>query len=141
MLENIVNEKPDLQESKGFTLVEVLIAMIVGLIGLLGVGAMTMAMVNSIDESRKLSVATTLGQEKMGQIESVGYDNAIAATYPEEYYGTIQGNPQFRRTVTITDSVPEANMKTVTVTVSWIGINGTPRDVLIDLILTKEATG
>ena len=116
---------------------EVIVAMVVGLIGLLGAGSITIMMVSSIDTGKRLSVGTTLGQERMEQISAGGYQNAIAASHPDEDYGSIAGNADFRRTVAIADATPEASMKTVTVTVSWIGTNGNARNVALDTILTQ----
>ncbi len=127
--------------SKGFSILEVVVAMVVGLIGLLGVAGMMLMMVSSIDVSKKLSIATALGQEQLERIVAAGYTNAIAANYPDQDYGTITGNPQFRRTVSISTSNPEANMRTITVTVSWIGPDGSARDVLLNTILVREGTG
>ena len=127
--------------SKGFSILEVIVATLVGVIGLLGVGGMMLMTVTTIDVSKKLSIATALGQEQLERIVAAGYDNAITANYPDQDYGTLSENPQFRRTVSISTSNPETDMRTITVTVSWIGPDGNARDILLNTILVKDGVG
>ncbi len=63
---------------KGFTLIEVMIAMTVMLIGVLGVMGMQYFAVAGNASSRELRVATTLNTEYLDQILGTPYNNMVA---------------------------------------------------------------
>jgi len=52
-------------------------------------------------------------------------------------YGSIAGYEAFQRGVVIVDDTPEANMKMVTVTVSWREPAGETKDVVVSTIVAK----
>ncbi len=103
----------------GFTLVEVMIAIIVLSIGFLGLSAMTLGTIRGMSHSQNLTMATALAREQLERIVRADYDAVVAANYPSDNYNTMAGYEQFQRTVTITDDTPQANAKTITVGVSW----------------------
>src|SRR5262245_474149 len=105
--------------SHGFTLSEVLIAMAVLSIGLLGLSAMTLAMGKSLTFSKQQTIATTLAQDKIEAVKHTHYAQVVPANYPPEAYNTIPGYPQFSRTVVVHTDSPLADTKTVTVTTTW----------------------
>jgi type IV pilus assembly protein PilV len=105
--------------SDGFTLSEVLIAMVVLSIGLLGLSAMTLAMGKSLTFSKQQTVATTLAQDKIEAVRHTPYAQVVPASHPPEAYNTIPGYPQFSRTVAVHTDSPVADTKTVAVTISW----------------------
>jgi type IV pilus assembly protein PilV len=102
--------------NSGFTLMEVLVAMLILTVGLLGMAALITGIINSNKLSNRISTATVLAQDKMEEIKSDGYSNADneprnSLPYPYDKY---------EREVTGLDvESPAANMKTVTVTVYW----------------------
>lgn len=122
---------------RGFTLVEVLVAMAVLTIGLLGVG--TALMVQSggvasavsvgqaaVTQGYYVSTATALAQDRLEQVKRISYSisggdafgaDPIPAGFGDE--NPVSGYPNFNRTVRVTTGSPAANMKTVTVTVSY----------------------
>lgn len=102
----------------GFTLVEVLIAMVVLSVGLLGLSAMMIVATNSLAFSKRLTTATTLAQDKLEAIKYAAYSSVVPANYPREDYHTIPGYPQFTREVSISAG-PFRDTKTVSVTASW----------------------
>jgi type IV pilus assembly protein PilV len=102
----------------GFTLSEVLIAIVVLSVGLLGLSAMMIVATNSLAFSKKLTTATTLAQGKLEEIKYASYTSVIPANHPLEDYKTIPGYDQFRREVTISAG-PVPDTKTVIVTTSW----------------------
>jgi type IV pilus assembly protein PilV len=105
------------QKSAGFTLTEVLIAVVVLSVGFLGLSAMTIAVTKSLSFSNKLTTATTLAQEKVEEIKRANYTNVTSANYPPE--ASIPGYPLFSRSVAISVDNPMVNTKTVTITTSW----------------------
>ncbi|ETX00616.1 MAG: hypothetical protein ETSY1_10590 [Candidatus Entotheonella factor] len=103
----------------GFTLLEVLIAITVMSVGLLGVSTMLTHITQQQSMNANRAIATTLAREQLEQIKQVDYANVTVANYPQEAYGSMAGYEQFQRTVAIADDTPLANTKTVTITVTW----------------------
>lgn len=120
---------------RGFTLIEVLMAMAILTIALLGVAG-TVALQSGIGASLTLgqaavtrgnyiTTATMLAQERLEQLKRLTYtlstDNISPDPTPtgfeDEDFGSISGYPNFRREVRVSTGSPAANMKTVTVTV------------------------
>jgi len=105
---------------KGFTLTEVLVAMIVIAIAFIGISQMQLSSISSNIFANNLSIATTLVQDKMEEIKATNYDNITTTNFPNEDYGEINnGDPQFSmfsREITIEDL---GDRKLVIVTVSW----------------------
>ena len=119
----------------GFTLLEVLFAITVLSLGLLGTSAMMVQTVQQQSVSANRAIALSLARERLEQMKQVDIDNVTAANFPSEPYQGIAGNEQFQRTVVITEDLPMARMKTVNVTVTWRTLSGTSRNVSLNTIL------
>lgn len=119
---------------RGLTLLEVLIALLMLTVGILGVGGLAVTTVQGNDAAGKLSAATVLAQDKLENARSAGYDGAPALAGTENY-GTIAGATAFRRVVTIADATPGTWMRTVTVTVEW---EGGAHGVTLGSIIARE---
>ena len=105
---------------KGFTLLEVLVAITILSIGLLGVASLTTGIIKGNLYSKNVTSATVVAQQKIEEIQRVGYDsaNSLAGT------ATLSmGGYNFTRVTTIgptiIDGTPQPNMKTARVTVAW----------------------
>ena len=106
--------------NSGFTLMEVLAAMLILSIGLLGMAALITGIINSNKLSNRISAATTCAQDKMEDIRRLGYSGTPTSdTTTTEAYNSITNYSLFKR-ITFTDVAnPDAGMKTVTVTAYW----------------------
>ena len=119
-------------KEKGFTLVEVLIAVMVLAVAFLAMYQMQAMAVRGNETGNQVTIATMLAQDKMVEIRNTAYDNVISINFPAENYGMVPNYPQFRREVTVTES---GRMKTVRVSVLWKVVR-TFR-VTVDTILTQ----
>jgi len=116
----------------GFTLFEILIAVAILAVGSVGTTALTLSMVRGNAISNNITTATTLAQDKLEDIKRLGYAAAVSGT---EDYGAIANYSSYRRVTTVTTGVPGAQMKTVTVAVSWRS-SGT-HNVTLNTILSQ----
>jgi prepilin-type N-terminal cleavage/methylation domain-containing protein len=116
----------------GFTLVEVLIAVMVLAVAFLAMYQMQAMAVRGNETGNQVTIATVLAQDKMEEIRNTAYDNVISINFPAENYGMVPNYPQFRREVTVTEN---GRMKTVRVSVLWKVVR-TYR-VTVDTILTQ----
>jgi len=111
---NFMNKFNTINNS-GFTLMEVLVAMVILTVGLLGMAALITGIINSNKLSNRMSVATVVAQDKMEDIKRIGYADAEAGTEP---YGGADF-PLYKRVTDVASGSPASGMKTITVTVSW----------------------
>ncbi len=122
------------RQQQGFTLIEVLVAMAVVMIGMLGTAALADININGNAMANHMTVATTLAKDKMEAARSAGYEEAddLAGT---EAYGAISGNSAFKRVVTVQTNVPDAFITTVTSTVYW---DNDTRHISMTTLIAKE---
>jgi len=105
---------------RGFNLIEVLVAMVILSVGMLGTASLIAGIVRANQASRNVTTATTLAQDKMEEIVKSGYAgiSSTNTSVPEDY-GSMPGYANYRRVTTIAVDTPGVKMKTVTVQVSW----------------------
>jgi len=106
------------ENNSGFTLIEVLVAMVILSIGLLGTAALITGIISSNKLSNRISTATTCAQDKMERIRAVGYDDAENESGTENY-GNVSNYLLYKSSTGVVAGNPAAGMKTVTVTVFW----------------------
>ena len=109
---------PHRRGNSGFTLLEVLVAMVILTVGLLGMASLCVGIIKGNELSKEVSSATTCAREQVEDIERTGYTNATAGTVTEGY-GAISNYPEYKRETIITDNTPATDMKSVQVTVYW----------------------
>ena len=98
--------------SKGFTLLEMLIAMTILSVALLGLGQMMLLSIGGASFGNKVTEATTFAQDKMEELRTVDWNGLQDGN---DSIGGAQGI-QYQRAWTV---VPTGKMKTVDLAVSW----------------------
>lgn len=120
--------------SDGFTLVEILVAVLLLAFVVLSVMALLTAVVHQNELAKERSVATALASERVGRLMSQPFKGSTEAQsykLPEETattgppltfttdYGAIPGHPEFRRVVTLDYDVPATGMLRIEARVFW----------------------
>ena len=110
------------KDRRGFTLVEIMIAVFILTVALIGLISVTVMVINGNDFSRRMTTATTLGKDRIEQVKRMSY-SAVTAGVTTDYWNADSSagssGAYFTRVTTVTDSTPAVNMKTVQVVVSW----------------------
>jgi type IV pilus modification protein PilV len=111
-----MNYKLPLIPADGFTLIEVMIALVIMSIGLTALAAVQISAIRGNDFSKRMTTAISIAEAKMEQIKSSSYVNILS----ESSIQITQSNMHFTRQVTVTNNIaPLTNTKTANVTVSW----------------------
>jgi prepilin-type N-terminal cleavage/methylation domain-containing protein len=99
------------RKDSGFTMIELLIAMVILSVAVLGLGSMVYSVMGSTSISKGMTVATSLMQDKMESLKNTVVSSLTTGS------DTVQmGNVSFLRQWTVS---PTANTRTITVTVNW----------------------
>jgi prepilin-type N-terminal cleavage/methylation domain-containing protein len=95
--------------SSGFTLIEVVIAICIFAFALLAMAQLQIVAIRGNSFANRLTTEATLAQDKLEEITGLTYANIVNG---QDTWG------QYARAWTVLDDTPGAGMKTVTVTVS-----------------------
>ena len=107
-----------LHHQHGFSLIELLVALAVLSIGMVGMSRMIVSTVSVHTVNERLDKASALLQDHMERLKKSGYAGS-ATVSSTEGYGAIPQHSTYKRVTSVAGDSPATNMKTVTVTVSW----------------------
>jgi prepilin-type N-terminal cleavage/methylation domain-containing protein len=102
------------QERTGFSLIELLMAIVFIGIGIMAVAGLFPLATKNINDGRLLSTALGRAQEKLEGLQVAGYSSVFMS--PGTYSDTLG---TYARSWAIQDSVPSDGSKLVTVSVAW----------------------
>ncbi|BEH10941.1 MULTISPECIES: type IV pilus modification PilV family protein [Geobacter] len=109
-----------LSSQQGMSLVEMLIALLILVVGFLSVIMVLWMSINSGRFTRDMTMAASLGQDMLERFTARSYGSLSATGGAFEPYTTANASAVgYVREVKVEDNVPEAGIKTVTVRVRW----------------------
>jgi prepilin-type N-terminal cleavage/methylation domain-containing protein len=110
--------KPGPRGEKGFSLVEITVALVVGSIGLLALAGIIVYTTNANRYATDISIATALARQKIEQIKLTEYNYVEGGTeYSLDQNGNQITSGRYTRVTEVLDDQPLVNTKTVNVTV------------------------
>jgi hypothetical protein len=105
---------------QGLSLLEIVIAMAVVFLALLGFSGFSVVAHTGMSTSEKMTRAVTLAQDKMEDVKREGIPPGLTSSWTDpEPYGSIAGALQHQRKLTITPHDPMPRLHTVIVQVQW----------------------
>jgi len=107
----------DLSSKKGFTLVEVLIAVSLFAVGLLAVARMLDTAIQYNSSARSITEATEIAHSQMEQLMNSPYDDASLDEAFSPYGPNTIAN--YNVSWTVRENVPMSAMKTISLSVAW----------------------
>jgi type IV pilus assembly protein PilV len=119
-----------MKTQKGFTLIEILVAMSLLSIGFLGASSLTVGIIKGNYHAKSTTTAIVLAQDKLEEFKRLGYPFAIAGT---ENYNTMPEFRPYKRVTTVSVNTPVVDMKTVNVEVFW---KNDDHSVIVKTVLT-----
>ncbi len=114
--------------SSGFTLVEVMIAMLILSIGLLAIVGMLGFAIQANGFSSKMSLATRSAQEKLEELKNAPFLTVVTDS------DTVDANG-LTRSWTVTDNTPILNNKTIVANVTWDDEKGASHAVQLSAVI------
>jgi type IV pilus assembly protein PilV len=114
-----------IQDNRGFTLIEIIIAIFILVVALMGLAGVASTVINGNAFSKEITTATTLAQEKIEELKNTNYQNLTDGNDTQSIY---------TRTWTIT--LTATYVKTIEVVVQW-NHYGNSHNVTLRSIVTE----
>jgi len=128
---------PTWNHSKGFTLIEVLIAIAILAVGLLGMATLAGSIISYNQLAQHITTATALAQDKIEELKGSPYAAVAEGTVAEsniDASGSAGG--MYNRNTEVDEDAAFQNTKTVEVTVSWAW-KGNTHNVVLKTIIAR----
>ncbi|MBI4639422.1 MAG: prepilin-type N-terminal cleavage/methylation domain-containing protein [Candidatus Tectomicrobia bacterium] len=122
----------------GFTLIEVMIALAIFSIGLLGFITFQITATRVNATAQRITNATLIAEKTLEEIRNKRYGDITTENFPGQGYGSVPGFPAFKKDVTITDNSPIRGLKTLVITVSWKDAGGKERNVEVRTLISNS---
>ena len=105
-----------MKTQKGFTLIEILVAMSLLSVGFLGTASLTVGIIKGNYHAKSVTTAIVLTQDKLEGMKENGYPFAVSGT---EGYNTMPELRSYKRVTTVSSNTPLTDMKTINIEVFW----------------------
>jgi len=106
------------KKSDGFTLLEVMIALVILSVGLLGLAALQLVAIKGNSFSSEMTTATMIAQERAEMLKNRPYTDLDLVQGTHNAVGSSKG-VQYAITWEVTDNTPATDMKLIELSVSW----------------------
>ena len=132
-------KRANFKKEGGFTLLELLVALTILSVGLLGTAMLTTGIVRGNFFSKNITSATAIARTTIEGAQRVGYTavNTYATDSSKVPPAVSMGGVSFSQSASVTNNSPASNMKTISVTVSWNEANNAARSVTLQTILSQ----
>lgn len=122
------------RDRQGFSLVEVMIAIVIGSVGLLALAGLLANVMSTNRRATDISIATALARQKLEQIKLTPYNNVSSQVETSlNPNGEQVGGGRYIRMTQVTENAAGHNTKTVSVSVFF---SETPSDTMKRAVLT-----
>jgi len=110
------------RRQQGFTLIEVMIALVILATGLLALMTMQIVSIRANAFSSEMTYAAMLAQSRLERIRNMPYDS-VQTISPDESVDASASTKGMAYTVktTVVDNSPATDMKTITLRIDWTG--------------------
>ncbi len=119
------------KSQKGFTLLEVLVALVILSVGLLGMASLTASVIRSNSFSDDLTAATALGQDKLEELINTSFTSLASGNDTVSADGS--AGTKYSRTWTITTVGTRAD---IVIAVGWTDDSGNSKTVSTSTVRT-----
>ena len=137
--------KNHLDNKDGFTLIEVMVALVILMVAMLAVGSMQITAVRGNAFGKEMQTAVVVGREVLERVMSSPYDSVVAGNVTglpafdvEEEVNPDPSNPgfQYTRTWNVNNNTPFVDAATVSTTVTWNDSSG-EHSITLNTIITR----
>ena len=132
MFDKNAEESNSKTDERGFSLIEVMIALAIFSIGILGVASMQILSVNYNSHARRTTEGTAMGVERMERLMTLPYADALLDPIANNPHTDTKGI--YNITWNVTDNVDN---KRINMTVSWTSL-GVTKNILINYIKPQD---
>ena len=105
-----------MKTQRGFTLIEILIAMSILSVGFLGSASLAVGIIKGNYHAKSVTTAIVLAQDKLEDMKKAGYPFAVSST---EGYNSMPEFRPYKRVTTVSANTPLTDMKTINIEVFW----------------------
>ncbi|MBI2877303.1 MAG: prepilin-type N-terminal cleavage/methylation domain-containing protein [Candidatus Tectomicrobia bacterium] len=116
---------------RGFTLIEIFIALVVFTVALLSLASLLYTVVKGNAFSQKTALAVARAQERIEAFKNAGYSSLSSGS------GSDTPETGVTRSWVVTVGSPAPSMATVAVTVSWTDLDGKSRSMALSTIISQ----